>query len=98
MTSTTPTSAPADLVGRGGIGVRPAFGPGLCSGGAYLIGPVNAPVAAAQGTALPAADTAARLRFRRVARRAFGHDVATWRFIDNNGTTLGNLSPGRPQS
>jgi hypothetical protein len=61
MTSTTPTSAPADLVGRGGIGVRPAVGHG-------------------------------------VVRHAFGHGVATWRFIDHNGTTLGNLSPGGPQS
>jgi hypothetical protein len=70
MTSTTPTSAPADLVGRGGIGARPAFGHGV--------------VRHAFGNG--------------AARHAFGHGVATWRSIDDNGTTLGNLSPGRPQS
>jgi hypothetical protein len=70
MTSTTPTSAPADLVGRGGIGARPAFGHGV--------------VRHAFGNG--------------AARHAFGHGVATWRSIDDNGTTLGNLSLGRPQS
>jgi hypothetical protein len=70
MTSTTPTSAPADLVGRGGIGARPAFGHGV--------------VRHAFGNG--------------AARHAFGNGVATWRSIDDNGTTLGNLSPGRPQS
>jgi hypothetical protein len=79
MTSTTPTSAPADLVGRGGIGVRPAFGHGVVR---HAFG---------HGVVRHAFGNGA-------ARHAFGHGVATWRSIDDNGTTLGNLSPGRPQS
>jgi hypothetical protein len=97
MISTTWTKAPADLLGRGGFDVRGAFGPRLCSGFAeYLAAPVNAPTAAAQGTGLSTVGTAVRLR--PVTRHAIGDVVETTTFFENNGTTLGNLSPGRPQS
>jgi hypothetical protein len=97
MISTTWTKAPADLLGLGGIDVRPAFGPGLCSGFAeYLAAPVNAPIAAAQGTGLSTAGTAVRLR--PVTRHTAGDVVETTTVFQNNGTTLGNHSPGRPQS
>lgn len=100
MISTTPTLAPADLLGLGGFDVRPAYGPGLCSGVDRIAAPLTAPIAMAQGTALPAGGAAVRLRL--VTRPAFGHVVTTKSFenqsFENNGTTLGNLSPGRPQS
>jgi hypothetical protein len=97
MNSTTWTKAPADLLGLGGIDVRPVFGPGLCGAFAeYLAAPVNAPVAGARGTALPFGGTAVRLR--PVTRQPIAHVVVTENFFENIGTTLGNLSPGRPQS
>jgi hypothetical protein len=97
MTNTMWTKAPADLLGLGGIAVRPAFGPGLCSGfSEYLTAPVNAPIAMAQGTGLSTGGTAVRLRA--VTQHAIGDVVVTTTFDQNNGTTLGNLSPGRPQS
>jgi hypothetical protein len=101
MISTTWTKAPADLLGLGGIDVRPVFGPGLCSWFAeYLVAPVDAPMATARGAALPAGGTAVRVRvrLRPVTRQATGQVVVTTNFFQNNGTTLGNLSPGRPQS
>jgi hypothetical protein len=88
MTSTTPTSAPADLVGRGGIGARPAFGHGVVR---HAFGHGVVRHAFGNGAARHAFGNGA-------ARHAFGHGVATWRSIDDNGTTLGNLSLGRPQS
>ena len=97
MNSTTPTLAPADLLGLGGIDVRGAFGPGLCSAFAeYLAAPVNAPIAGAHGTALPSWGTSARLR--PVTRQPIERVVVTKNLFENTGTTLGNLSPGRPQS
>jgi len=90
------TKAPADLLGLGGIDVRPA-GPGLCSGSAELVAMrTAAPTAPVQGTGLPAGSTAVRLR--PVTRHAIGDVVETTTFFKNNGTPLGNLSPGRPQS
>ena len=97
MISMTSTWAPADLVGQGGFDVRPAYGPGLCSGSAELVAVhIAAPTAPVQGTGLPAGSTAVRLR--PVTRQAIGHDVVTENFFDNNGTTLGIHSSRRPQS
>jgi hypothetical protein len=101
MISNTWTKAPADLLGLGGFDMRGAFGPGLCSGFAeYLAAPANAPIAAYQGTGLPSGGTSVRLR--PVTRHAIGDVVVTKTFenttFENTGTTLGNLSPGRPQS
>ena len=90
MISTTWTKAPADLLGLGGLDVRPAYGPGL--GFAERAG---APTVTAQGTGLSAVGTAVRVR--PVARQAIGHDVITNSF-ENNGTTLGIHSSRRPQS
>ena len=99
MISTTWTKAPADLLGTGGLDVRPAFGPGLCTGS--LENPalrIAAPFAPVQGTGLPSGATA--LRLRPVTRRPIGHDVVTTDYttFEKNGTTLGNHSSGRPQS
>ena len=97
MISTTWTKAPADLLGRGGIDVRGAFGPGLCSAFAeYFAVPLNAPMAGVHGTALPSGGTAVRLR--PVTRQPIERVVVTKNLFENTGTTLGNLSPGRPQS
>lgn len=97
MISTTWTKAPADLLGLGGIDVRPAYGPGLCGGSADLLAvQIAAPTAPAQGTGLPAGGTAVRLR--PVTRQAIGHDVVTKNVFENNGTTLGIHSSRRRQS
>jgi hypothetical protein len=90
MISTTWTKAPADLLGLGGLDVRPAHGPGL-----GLAERAGVPTATAQGTGLSAVGTA--VRTRPVARQAIGHDVITNSF-ENNGTTLGIHSSRRPQS
>ncbi len=96
MISTTWTKAPADLLGLGGIDVRPAYGPGLRSGGGDLLAArTAAPTAPVQGTGLPTGGTAVRLR--PVTRQPIGAVVVTTTF-ENNDTTLGNHSPGRPQS
>ena len=96
MISMTSTLAPADLLGLGGSDVRPAFGPGLCSGSDDLVAVYSAaPNAPVQGTGLPAGSTAVRLR--PVTAPAIGHDVVTTTF-ENNGTTLGIHSSRRPQS
>lgn len=103
MISMTPTVAPADLLGLGGFDVRPAYGPGLCAGLAErAVAPIAAFAAPWQGTGLPAGSTARRLRL--VTRRPIGHDVVTSdsfgnsATFENNGTTLGYHSSGRPQS
>ena len=97
MTSTTPTWAPADLLGLGGFDVRPAYGPGLCSDSAELVAVhIAAPTAPVQGTGLPAGSTAGRLR--PVTVQPIGHDVVTTKTFENNGTTLGIHSSRRPQS
>ncbi|WP_324278609.1 hypothetical protein [Blastococcus brunescens] len=93
MISMTPTFAPADLLGQGGLDARPVYAPGLCAG---LAERAVAPTAASQGTGLPAGGTAVRLR--PVSRQAIGHDVVTKHVFDNNGTTLGSHSSRRPQS
>ena len=92
MISTTWTKAPADLLGLGGLDVRRAYGPGLGLGLAERSG---APTPTAQGTGLSAVGTAVRVR--PAARQAIGNDVITNSF-QNNGTTLGIHSSGRPQS
>jgi len=91
MISTTWTTAPADLLGLGRLGMRPAYGPGL-SGFAERAG---APTATRQGTGLPAVSTAVRLRPG--ARQVIGHDVIATSF-QNNGTTLGIHASRRPPS
>jgi hypothetical protein len=97
MISMTATFAPADLLGLGGSDLRPAFGPGLCSGSAELVAVhIAAPTAPVQGTGLPAGSTAVRLR--PVTAPAIGHDVVTTKTFENNGTTLGIHSSRRPQS
>jgi hypothetical protein len=98
MINMTWSNAPADLLGLGGLDVRPVHGSGLCR---YerVVSPIPTP----QGTGLSAVGTATRLR--PVTRQAFGHDVVTTKSFENNGTsfenngtTLGNHSSRRPQS
>ena len=91
MINMTWSNAPADLLGRGGLDVRPVHGSGLCR---YerVVSPIPTP----QGTGLSAVGTATRLR--PVTRQPFGHDVVTTKSFQNNGTTLGNHSSRRPQS
>jgi hypothetical protein len=93
MINMTWSNAPTDLLGRGGLDVRPAYGPGLCSGRAER---TVAPFAPTQGTGLSAVGTAVRLR--PVVRQAIGHDVVTTKNVQNTGTTLGIPSSRRPQS
>jgi hypothetical protein len=93
MTNITWMKAPADLLGLGGLDVRPVYGPGLSGG---LAERAVAPVATRQGTGLPAVGTA--LRLRPVTRQAIGHGVVTTKSFENNGTTLGIHSSRRPQS
>jgi hypothetical protein len=93
MISTTWTKAPADLLGLGGLDVRPAYAPGMGSGFAER---VVAPIAPPQGTGLSAVGTA--VRQRPVARPAIGHDAVTPTSFQNNGTTLGYHSSRRPLS
>ena len=95
MISTMRTQAPADFFGPG-LDVRPAYGPGLCGGVADLLAVhTAAPTAPVQETGLPTGGTAVRLR--PVTRKPIGAVVVTKTF-ENNGTTLGNHSSGRPQS
>ncbi len=93
MISTMPTLAPADLLGLGGLDVRPAYGPGLCGGLAVL---AAGPITPAQGTGLSAVGTA--VRRRAVAPQVIGHDVVTTNVFENTGTILGFHSSRRPQS
>ena len=97
MISTTWTKAPADLLGLGGLDVRPVNAPGLCSGFTELASvQMAAPTAPPQGTGLPTVGTA--VRQRPVTRRPIGHDVVTPPTFQNDGTTLGIHSSRRPQS
>jgi hypothetical protein len=86
MITTTWTNAPADLLGLGGAAVRPCTGmPGMS--------PQVAPV---QGTGVPAGSTVARVRADfRTGTTTFDHNYIG---AKNDGTTLGNHPPGRPQS
>ena len=93
MTNTTWTKAPADLLGLGGLDVRPVYGPGLCGGRAER---AVAPIATRQGSGVSAVGTA--LRVRPVTRQAIDHGVVTTKSFQNNGTTLGIHSSRRPQS
>jgi hypothetical protein len=98
MITMTWSNAPADLLGLGGLDVRPAYGPGPCSGRAER---TVAPFAPAQGTGLSAVGTA--VRPRPVIGRVIGHDVIAQSGVitqsfENNGTTLGIHSSGGPQS
>ncbi|SFE65624.1 hypothetical protein [Blastococcus tunisiensis] len=97
MISTTTTWAPADLLGQGGLDVRPVYATGPCAGLAErAVAPMTAPTAPSRGTGLPTGSASVRLRPD--ARQAIGHDVVTTNAFDNNGTTLGYHSSGRPQS
>ncbi|TQN41601.1 hypothetical protein FHU33_0970 [Blastococcus colisei] len=97
MISMTWTTASADLLGLGGLDVRPVYGPGLCAAVAErAVAPIAAFAAPSQGTGLPTGGTAVRLR--PVTRQAIGHGVVTTKTFENNGTTLGNHSSRRPQS
>ena len=103
MTKTTWTFAPAGVLGSGSVDVRPYPGVVVCP----------TPVAV-RGTGLPtvgfAADVrtggdVARLRSLNGAAAVLAstHEPATAQFIDqkfaqNDGTTLGIHTPGRPQS
>ncbi|MCW2580394.1 MAG: hypothetical protein JWR82_1995 [Blastococcus sp.] len=90
-------STPNALLGLGGIDVRGAFGPFLRGAFADSFAtPVNAPIGGGDGTALPSGGTAVRLR--PVTWQLIEHVVVTKNLFENTGTTLGNLSPGRPQS
>jgi hypothetical protein len=92
MISTTWTNAPADLLGLGGADVRSCTGVGLTV--AVAMGPDFAPV---QGTGVPIGGTSVRLR---EAVRPTGTQKLAHNYIgaSNDGTTLGNHSPGRPLS
>jgi hypothetical protein len=97
MISTTPSMAPAYLLGLGGLDVRPAYGPALCSGSTELVEVrAAAPTAPAPGTGLPAGSTA--LRLRPVIGQFVGEFVMTDTSFENTGTTLGIHSSRRPQS
>jgi hypothetical protein len=105
MITTTWMQAPADLLGTGGLDVRPAFGPGLHLGVSEQAAPrIAERFAPVQGTGVSAGSAA--LRLRPVTRRPIGHDVVPTvectayenTTFENNGTTLGNHSSGRPQS
>ena len=91
MINMTWSTAPADLLGRGGLDVRPVHGLGLCR---YerVVSPIPTP----QGTGLPAVGTA--VRRRPVTAQVIGHDDVTIKSFQNNGTTLGIHSSRRPQS
>ena len=95
--SMTWTKAPADLLGLGGLDVRPVPGPALCGGSAELVAVhIAAPTAPVQGTGLPAGSSAVRLR--QVTGQSIGQDVVITNFFDNTGTTLGSHSSRRPKS
>jgi len=88
MITTTWTDAPTGLSGLGGAAVR------SCSG------VMAAPIASVQGTGLPIAGTAVRMReaFRPTGtqtRSALDHNYIG---AKNDGTTLGIHTPGRPLS
>jgi hypothetical protein len=101
MISMTPTWAPADLLGQGGLDARAASGSRLCPGSVGNHAPrMAAPFAPVRGTGLPAAGIAVRLR--PVTGRPLGRAVVARAYdgttFENNVTTLGNHSSGRPQS
>ena len=88
MASSSIWTAPADLCGRGGTAMRPS-----------LVGVV--PVV--QGSGLPVAGMAPRSRDRVAVGTGFGpaliqKTTTNDQFTQNDGTTLGNHSPGRPRS
>ena len=91
MITTTWTKSPADLLGLGGSAMRECTGLDRRT----VIGVSPAPrVAPVQGTGVPAAGVAVRLRPIAQAARTEYQDQ-THDFI---GTTLGNCSSRRPQS
>jgi len=99
MTTTTWTFVPAGVLGQGIADARPYPGVVVCP---------TPP--AVRGTGLPAVGFSADVRAARLrslndagAVLARTHEPATQQFIDqkfiqNDGTTLGIHSPGRPQS
>jgi hypothetical protein len=108
MTTTTWTSAPAGVLGQGSVDVRPYPGVVVCPtpdavhGSGLPAGGFAAEVRDMTG------DDTARLRplsgsAALVTREPFAARFTAQKFIDqqstqNDGTTLGIHSPGRPQS
>jgi hypothetical protein len=96
MISTTWTKAPADLLGLGSLDMSAAHAPVMGAGSAVRPAAPFAGAAQVGGTGLPVGSVAVRLR--PVTRRPIGHDAVTTKSFENNGTTLGIHSSGRPQS
>ena len=95
MITTTWTTAPAGLLGRGGSAAPACAGVGMPTG--VLLAPTGVPV---QGTGVPAFGTAARIRqdvpqVGVTTGEAFDHNYIG---TTNDGTTLGIPSSRRPQS
>jgi hypothetical protein len=88
MITTTWINAPADLLGLGGAPVRSGMTVAVAMAPCF---------ASLQGTGAPIGGTPARLReaVRQTGTQQFTH---TYIGTKNDGTTLGNHSPGRPQS
>ena len=104
MTKTMWTFAPAGVLGSGSVDVRPYPGVVVCPTPDAVRGTGLPVVGLAADARVPGAD-AARLRSLNgsVAVQARTHEPATQQYIDqkfaqNDGTTLGIHSPGRPQS
>ena len=92
MITTTWTNAPADLLGLGGAGV-----PSCTSAGMPLPDATAPTSAAVQGTGVPTSGIVVRPRaaFRQTGTQERDHNYIG---ATNDGTTLGNHSPGRPLS
>jgi hypothetical protein len=96
MITTTPTFAPADLLGLGGFDARACAGTGMPIGGAMV--PTLVPV---QGTGLPTGSTAVRVReaFPQIGAvtgdSTFDHNSIGTKY---DATTLGIRPSRRPQS
>jgi hypothetical protein len=104
MTNTTWTFAPAGVLGSGSVDVRPYPGVVVCPTPDAVQGTGLPAVGFAADARVPGGDVA-RLRSLNgsVAVLARTHEPATQQYIDqklaqNDGTTLGIHSPGRPQS
>ena len=105
MISTTWTDAPAGFSGPGRTGMSPYACASVVDGGARIVmAPVAAPIG---GTGLPMAARRRPIDEPGVVRESFLQALvvasplttsADKTDIDNNGTTLGIHSPGRPLS
>lgn len=100
MITTTWTDAPAGFAGPGSAALPPHACPTVVGGTGVRMAPTAAPF---QGTGLP---VAARLRpidergliHESFLRKAIAGAAPLSAITDNNGTTLGIHSSGRPQS